>query len=194
MNDVRLFTVAVAIAILHGSLAYRNRLLLSGPGTSTSWRVSVVLSRFATATATIGWSSFAVGLILDEADMHRLSVLLAASVIVLIPLSLVCLMVSVLLRFTMRRRGFYQTTRMSCARTHRCTNSVLPIMAALGILIAKLAGAIAKWVVRSVGEQHEDHDRFLRFPVGSYFNARTGRYDDGSDPNGIYDDSLNGRF
>lgn len=86
-------------------------------------------------------------------------------------LMLILGLIAVLYGWTVRRAGFMRFAK------------------AMGALIANIAGAVMKLVFGSAGTRSPSRSEPLDLSgTGGRYNARTGNYDNGQDPYGIYPD------
>lgn len=195
MNLTMFLTLVILAALAHGGLAYVNYRLGTDVGRNPGRRAATVLTRIAIVAGVLGWGVPVLGLALEMCGVHALSVLPPA-IIGLIPLALLCLSASLLLRFVARSGGL----RVAGKRAYRFSKALIPLLGAVLLALVSLAlllmrvildlmvkarptwnpAAMAWGVLDSLGQPKR--------PTGPYYNHRTGRYDDGHDPWGIYDD------
>ena len=198
MSDGALIGMLVIALGIHVALARANRRLGAGQEHARGGRISALLTHIATAAAIAGWGALALGLVLDAVHVHALSTVLAAIVVLMIPLALLCLSAS-LAAALCRPLGRPQVCGEESVSAHMAIHQGRDPAAghcAAGTGIVGLAGGRGdrggNAGDRSRAATGSDEDR--RSAIGAYYNYRTGQYDDGSDPDGIYHDKPYQRY
>jgi hypothetical protein len=198
MSDSALIGMLVIALGAHVALARVNRWLGAVREHVRGGRTAALLTNIATTAAVAGWGALALGLVLDAVHVHALSTVFAAIVVVMIPLALLSLSASLLLRFVARAGGLRPAARRAYHYTWQFIRAVIPLLGAMLLALVsfclRVAGEIAEGILRSADEPGQDRNEDKRPAIGTYYNYRTGQYDDRSDPDGIYHDKPDRRY
>lgn len=187
-NGVLIGMLVIALGV-HLALVRANRWLGTGAEHAPAGRISALLTHIATVAAIAGWGTLALDLVLDAMHVHAVSTVLAGTVVLMIPPALICLVISLALRFVARSGGLRPAARRAYRHTWRFIRAVIPLLGAALLALVSLTLLTAKKIAE--GSDHSILDPGSSENVGaqrSGFNYRTLTYDDRTDPSGIYRD------
>ena len=187
MSDGTLIAMLIIALGVHVALVRVNRRLGAGEGRAPGVRMSALLTRTATAAAIAGWGALALGLVLDAVHVHALSTVLAAAVVLMVPLALLCLSASLPLRFVARSGGLRPAVRRAYRRIWQFIQAVIPLLGAALLALVSLALRVEEEIAKIGIAESADEDK--KFTIGAHYNARISRCDNGLDSGGIYEHS-----
>ncbi len=185
MNDIVFFTLLAAAGSLHAGLIYLNRHVAAGTGRFVGSRAAAVITQLANVAAVLGWGGLALFIAVARGQPASYSVpTLLGAPLVFIPVALLGHAISVALRIIQAHTA-EASIRGVLSMTRKAGSGVVAATAFLGTAVRKLLVMVTTAVPQSVGGQseHEGSDEHL-----DTFNYRTGEYDGGTDPFGLYHD------